>query len=235
MNSRTLRILVKLVKFFNNKAADALEAYFQLPLLEQNNIEVRDSLAEAKVELAVLMTERDAVEREVKALNNNISETFGYLKAAKEANNEELKERTAASVAKLRNELKPKQQLLDHLNTQVEKLGGDIQEMQSNADNVENETKVVKATAAVQEVQDKIHGKFNSSKTAVQSSAEMLKKIKDRQQKTADMRANMEALGKAGTDEELEEMLEAAGLKKSDQITADDVLAELEAAEEQNS
>lgn len=120
-----------------------------------------------------------------------------------------------------------KQGVLDELNQQINQLNADIKEMKANADKVETATQVVAAKAKVQKVQDKLQGKAGEASDAVASSANMLKQVQDRQQRTDDLRKNARALSQAGTEEELHTALEAAGIKKSDQVSAADVLAEL--------
>lgn len=221
------QILVKLVAFFNRRAAEELEARFQLPLLQQNNAEAKQALAEATKQLAVLMTERDAIAREVESYERRVTENLGYARSAKEQGNTELMNKAAQLVADIRNKMAAKQGVLSELNQQIDQLNADIVKMKADADKVETATQVVAAKAKVQVVQDKLHGKAGEANNAVTSSANMLAQIQDRQQRTDDLRKNARALSQAGTEDELHAALEAAGIKKSDQVSAADVLAGL--------
>jgi len=224
---KLLRTLVYLVKIFSRKTGEALEARFELPILEQKIVDSKMAAADVLKSIAIQGAEKDALVREVEDIEESIEELIGYLKEAHSKGITDLIQKTAKSIAKKRNKLTRKKAILDQLTVDLDSMEFELGKMNENIEKVDTEATVVKTRAALDDAQDKIDNVFDGAGTSLKGAAGTLASIKERQQKKADVRKNLQRLEKEGTDSELLDEMQSAGIKTSDEISVDDILAEL--------
>jgi len=227
---KLLRTLVALVKFFSRRTGEWLEAYFELPLIEQKIADSKVAMSNAAVDLATANAEKDALEDEIEEIQESIDEFFELARQAEEKGQTDLVNDTAAMIAKRTNKLERKKAILADLDDEITQLESELSEQKEKIEQVETETILVKTRESVTQAQEKMENAFDGASSSVAGVVDSLNAIKKRQQKKASERKHLKRLQKSGSDEELRAKFEEAGIRTSDDVTSEDILAKIKAS-----
>ncbi len=223
--TQLLILLAKIIKIVFREAGERLEAKLRIPLLNQEITDSKKALNEAKNELSRYMSQRDALKRKVQSKESEIARNLQCIRKLMDDGNRDKAENLAPKVAAQKNDLKPQQKRLSTMDSNVEKLEAKVKEKQKTLKILEDGLEAVKATAKVQSLETMVDGKLGEASRA----AELLKEAQDDQQEFEDSRKNRESLDQDQGEELTQELIEA-GLIESDEVSGEDILAELEAS-----
>lgn len=204
--------LLTAVKGAFTETGEAVVDTQAMRILDQEMRDAKKHLGEAKENLTKVMAEQMAIEREVKKLNQSISEHEGYVAQALDKGDEALALEIAEKIALFSNDLEAQQSVLDSYNSQIGTLKQTIRNTERNIQSMEREISVVKTTESVNKASMAAASKFSGTNSSMKSATESLERIKSRQTKQQDqMKAAME-LQQEESGDGLQDKLKAAGI-----------------------
>ncbi len=200
-------------------------------ILEQEIRDAQTHLDEAKENLTKVIAEQMGVEREVKRLQEAVSEYEGYTMDALNKGNDSLAAETAEKVAYYENELEAQRSVLEGYKNSVNSLKETIRNTDRNIKAMEREISVVKTTASVHKANEAAAARFSGSNSALRTATDSLERIKKKQQQKSDQMAAAMQLQKEESGENLQTKLKEAGIISNGK-SANDVLARIKAKRE---
>ncbi len=226
-----MNVLAKLLTALrgaSNEVGEAIIDTQAIRIMEQEIRDSRESLDFAKKNLTEVIAEQMTVKREIKTLEQAITENEGYAEQALDKNDEALALEVAGKVAELTNQHEAQSAMLENYTSQIATLKQTISATERNIQAIERELAVVKTTESVQKANAAVAAKFSGTDSALRSATDSLERIKAKQQKRQDrMQAAMDIKHQEnGTD--LRSKLQKAGIVTAE-ASASSVLEKLKA------
>ena len=180
--------------------------------------EINDSekhLNQAKRDLTDVMTRQMQASREVKRLEESISEHEGYALQAIEKGDESLALEIAEKIASLESEKAEQQSALESYVSHVERLKDLVRKTERHIKDYQRQLAMVKTTESVQKATNAVTDNFAGSNSKLLSARESLERIQKKQQNFDDRLKAAEELQNELSDKPLTDKMRAAGIGKT--------------------
>lgn len=181
-------------------------------IFEQEIVEARDNISQAKRSLTEVMANKAQAERRVKELLDAISEHEVLAGKALTKNEEGLALEVAEKIAEFEAEKAEQDAIVVRLTHQIDALKNNIKKAEKLIVDHERELAIVKTTDSVQKATGQVVENIASHNSTLNSAKESLERIKKRQQMHEDKLAAGEALDAEFSGTDLETKLEDAGI-----------------------
>ena len=198
-------------------------------IYEQEIVDARTSIAEAKTELTAVMAKEMQTARDIERIQGDIRRQEDLALQALDKAEEGLAEKVAERVAALEVELQAQTAAHAGFAVQVGRLKDLIRSAEARVREHEREIGIAKTTESVYRATQTISDSIGSTGSKLTSARESLDRIKKRHEDLADRMAAAESLDKEFGHRALDEQLAAAGIGDSDKSRATAVMARLKA------
>lgn len=198
-------------------------------IYEQEIVDARHSIAEAKTELTAVMAKEMQTARDIERIQGEIRRHEDMAMQALDKAEEGLAEKVAEKVATLEGELQAQTAAHAGFAVQVGKLKDLIRAAEARVREHEREIGIAKTTESVYRATQSISDSMGATGSRLTSARESLERIKKRHEDLADRMAAAETLDKEFGHQALEHELAAAGIGDSDKSRAAAVMARLRA------
>lgn len=198
-------------------------------IYEQEIVDARNSIAEAKTELTAVMAKEMQTARDIERIQGEIRRHEDMAIQALDKAEEGLAEKVAEKVAALEGELQAQTAAHAGFAVQVGKLKDLIRAAEARVREHEREIGIAKTTESVYRATQSISDSMGATGSRLTSARESLERIKKRHEDLADRMAAAETLDKEFGHQALEHELAAAGIGDSDKSRAAAVMARLRA------
>ena len=198
-------------------------------IYEQEIVDARTSIAEAKTELTAVMAKEMQTARDIERIQGDIRRQEDLALQALDKAEEGLAEKVAERVAALEVELQAQTAAHAGFAVQVGRLKDLIRSAEARVREHEREIGIAKTTESVYRATQTISDNIGSTGSKLTSARESLDRIKKRHEDLADRMAAAESLDKEFGHRALDEQLAAAGIGDSDKSRATAVMARLKA------
>lgn len=198
-------------------------------IYEQEIVDARHSIAEAKTELAAVMAKEMQTARDIERIQGEIRRHEDMAMQALDKAEEGLAGKVAERVAALEGELQAQTAAHAGFAVQVGKLKDLIRAAEARVREHEREIGIAKTTESVYRATQSISDSMGATGSRLTSARESLERIKKRHEDLADRMAAAETLDKEFGHQALEHELAAAGIGDSDASRAAAVMARLKA------
>ncbi len=211
-----MNVLQKLITMIRGSARELGEAVVDsqaLRITEQEIIDAKSQLEDAKGSLAQVVAKRMAEERNVNELNKQKIEYETHALSAVEQNNEALALEVAAKVGDLEVQLGQKTSVVNQYTDQANRLKNQIETAEKNIAEYQRELDMVSTTASVQKATAQVTSEINSQQSALSSARESLERIKEKQQQHDDLQEAKKEVDASLKKADLDTQLKEAGIK----------------------
>ena len=198
-------------------------------IYEQEIVDAKASIAEAKTELTSVMAKEMQSAREIERIQGDIRRQEDLALQALEKTEEGLALKVAERVAGLEAELQAQTASHAGFAVQVSRLKDLIKAAEGRVREHEREIGIAKTTESVHRATQKISDSMGASGSKLVSARESLDRIKKRHEDLADRMAAAEQLDQEFGHRALERKLADAGIGDSDKVRAADVMARIRA------
>lgn len=198
-------------------------------IYEQEIVDAKASIAEAKTELTSVMAKEMQSAREIERIQADIRRQEDLALQALEKTEEGLALKVAERVAGLEAELQAQTASHAGFAVQVSRLKDLIKAAEGRVREHEREIGIAKTTESVYRATQSISDNIGSTGSKLTSARESLERIKKRHEDLADRMAAAEALEKEFGHKALDNELAAAGIGDNDKSRAQAVMARLRA------
>ena len=226
-----MNLIKKLLTALRGGVREAGEAVIDansMRIYEQEIVEAREHIGEAKESLTGVMAKEMQLKREVNASKETITTHEGYARDALKQENEALALEVAGKIAALESELSEQESQLTFFQDQIESLKEQIREGEKAISEHERQLSMVKTTDSVQKATVAISENVAANHSQLNSAKESLERIRKRQQETNDRLTASKALAEEEGDANLTSKLKDAGIVK--QNNGEAVLARLKSS-----
>lgn len=210
---------------------DAIVDSNGIRIFEQEIVDAKNSIEQAKHNLTEVMARKMQAERKVKQLLEDIRNHEGYAGKALDQNDEALALEVAGKIATLESEKAEQDAIVSRLNGQVEQLKGHIKKAEKLIADHERELSIVRTTESVQKATEQVVENVAANHSTLNSARESLERIKARQEMRQDQMEAGELLDKEMSGSDLDSKLESAGIK-GETASAADILARIKAGKQ---
>lgn len=201
-------------------------------IYEQEIVDAKNSIAEAKTELTGVMAKEMQTARDIERIQGEIRRHEDMALQALDKAEEGLAEKVAARVAALEGELQAQTAAHAGFAVQVGRLKDLIRSAEARVREHEREIGIAKTTESVYRATQSISDSIGTTGSRLTSARESLERIKKRHEDLADRMAAAEALDRETGHKSLENELAAAGIGDSDKSRAAAVMARLRARQQ---
>ena len=198
-------------------------------IYEQEIVDAKNSIAEAKTELAAVMAKEMQTARDIERIQGDIRKQEDLAMQALDKAEEGLAEKVAERVAGLEGELQAQTAAHAGFAVQVGRLKDLIRSAEARVREHEREIGIAKTTESVYRATQSISDNIGSTGSRLTSARESLERIKKRHEDLADRMAAAEELDKEFGHKALDDQLAAAGIGDNDKSRANAVMARLKA------
>ena len=198
-------------------------------IYEQEIVDAKASIAEAKTELTSVMAKEMQSAREIERIQGDIRRQEDLALQALEKTEEGLALKVAERVAGLEAELQAQTASHAGFAVQVARLKDLIKAAEGRVREHEREIGIAKTTESVYRATQSISDNIGSTGSKLTSARESLERIKKRHEDLADRMAAAEELDQEFGHRALERKLADAGIGDSDKVRAADVMARIRA------
>ena len=198
-------------------------------IYEQEIVDAKASIAEAKTELTSVMAKEMQSAREIERIQGDIRRQEDLALQALEKTEEDLAMKVAERVAGLEAELQAQTASHAGFAVQVSRLKDLIKAAEGRVREHEREIGIAKTTESVHRATQKISDSMGASGSRLTSARESLERIKKRHEDLADRMTAAEQLDQEFGHRALERKLADAGIGDSDKVRAADVMARIRA------
>ncbi|WP_051303055.1 PspA/IM30 family protein [Comamonas composti] len=198
-------------------------------IYEQEIVDAKSSIAEARSELTAVMAKQMQTAREMERIQGEIRRHEDMALQALDKTEEGLALKVAERVAGLEAELQAQTEAHAGFALQVNRLKDLIRGAEARVREHEREIGIAKTTESVYRATQSISDNIGSTGSRLSSARESLERIKKRHEDLADRMAAAETLDREFGHKALENELAAAGIGDSDKSRAEAVMARLRA------
>ena len=198
-------------------------------IYEQEIIDAKSSIGEAKTELTGVMAKQMQTARDIERIKGEIRRHEDMALQALDKTEEGLALKVAERVAGLESELQTQTQAHAGFAVQVQRLKDLIRSAEGRVREHEREIGIAKTTESVYRATQSISDSIGSTGSKLTSARESLDRIKKRHEDLSDRMAAAEALDKEFGHKALEHELAAAGIGDNDKARAESVMVRLRA------
>jgi len=198
-------------------------------IYEQEIVDAKASIAEAKTELTAVMAKEMQTARDIERIKGEIRRHEDMALQALDKTEEGLALKVAERVAALEGEMQAQTQAHAGFAVQVGRLKDLIRSAEARVREHEREVSIAKTTESVYRATQSISDSIGSTGSRLTSARESLDRIKKRHEDLADRMAAAEELDQEFGHKALENELAAAGIGDSDKSRAEAVMARLRA------
>ena len=195
-------------------------------ILEQEIKDAENHMEKAKRDLTDVMAKQMQAERELRRINDSITEHEGYAVKALDKGDEALALEVAEKIASLETEKNEQQKVVSSFKSHAERLKELVRKSERLIKDHERQLSMVKTTESVQKATAAITDNFAATNSKMSSAKESLERIKKRQVDFEDRLKAAETLEEENSDRSLQDKLKAAGIGDQDS-SAQSVLARL--------
>ena len=224
-----IKKLVTLLRGSSRELGQSLVDANATRIYEQEIIDAKASISEAKGELTGVMAQQMQTARDIERIKADILRHEDIAVQALDKANEPLALEVAERVAALESELTEQTQAHASYAMQVSRLKDLIKAAEGRVREHEREIGIAKTTESVYRATQSISDNIGSTGSKLTSARESLERIKKRHEDLADRMAAAEALDKEFGHKALDNELAAAGIGDSDKSRAQAVMARLRA------
>ena len=186
-----------------------------LRILDQQLRDAKGNLKTAEFDLAGLMGRLNIAKDKLKGLEEKAVRDFATAQRAVDAGRVDLATELAEKIATVENEATRERGLVEALDKQATQLRGTVVQIRQRITDMEREVETVRVTESVQKAQTAIVASGSGAASTLNSAAESLARLKERQaQRSAHFQA-AEELAQIGSGGDLERRLADAGLATS--------------------
>lgn len=197
-------------------------------ILEQEIHDAKESLEQARSDLADVMAQETQAQRQTQVLKAQLAESEGHVNEALDKGEEGLALELAGKVAEAEGQLAQQEEVATSYAEHVSNLKEMMAEAEHQIAEYERQLSMLKTTESVHKTTEAISDTFTSTNSSVRSAKETLERVKAKQQHSADRLKAAQQLEREANNSELNEKMAAAGIGKQ-QSDADDVLARIKA------
>ncbi|WP_168204036.1 PspA/IM30 family protein [Aliikangiella coralliicola] len=205
---------------------EALVDSQSIRIYEQEIMDSKEHLANAKENLTEIIAKKLAAERQLSAINAEIAEHENYAVKALEKNEQELAVQIAEKIARLESKTEILKEDISIYQQSAESLKIQIQQADTMISEYERDLAIVDTTASLQQARSTMVQATTLDDSALSAAQQSLEKIKQKQQFQQDKIAASIQLKKELEGEDLEEKLKSSGIIQ-DKNSAEAVLARL--------
>lgn len=207
---------------------DAIVDSNGIRIFEQEIIDAKDSIQQAKTNLTEVMARKMQAERKVSKLVEDIRNHEGYASKALDKSDEALALEVAGKIATMEAEKGEQDAIVLRLTGQVEQLKAHIKKAEKLIADHERELSIVRTTESVQKATEQVVENVAANHSTLNTARESLERIKARQEMHQDQLEAGELLDKEMSGNDLDSKLEDAGIK-GEAASAADILARIKA------
>lgn len=200
-------------------------------IFEQEIVDAKASIGQAKHNLTEVMARKMQAERKVSSFVEEIRNHETYASKALDQNDEALALEVAGKIATLENNKAEQDAIVARLTGQVEQLKAHIKKAEKLIADHERELSIVRTTESVQKATEQVVENVASNNSTLNSARESLERIKARQEMKQDQMEAGELLEKEMSGNDLDSKLESAGIK-GESASAADILARIKAGKQ---
>ncbi len=197
-------------------------------IMDQELREAEAELNNGKTELTGIMAKRKGSERKLSDIKKKIEEHEGYAAAALNKGDEDLARDICDRIGNFEQELAAEQTIFENFQQSEQMLKANLKKAESRLKQLKQQQDVLKATEAVQKVQNSVASRFSGSSSRMGNAMDSLDRIKKRQQERADRFASAEELANEVSGDDLDRRMRNAGIGE-DVAKTDDILARIKA------
>lgn len=224
-----IKKLVTLLRGSSRELGQSLVDANATRIYEQEIIDAKASIAEAKTELTAVMAKEMQSAREIERIKLDIRRQEDIALQALDKTEEGLAMKVAERVAGLEAELQAQTESHASYAIQVVRLKDLIRSAEGRVREHEREIGIAKTTESVYRATQSISDSMGASGSRLTSARESLERIKKRHEDLADRMAAAEELDQEFGHRALERKLADAGIGDSDKVRAADVMARIRA------
>ena len=210
---------------------DAIVDSNGIRIFEQEIIDAKDSIQQAKTNLTEVMARKMQAERKVSKLVEEIRNHEGYVGKALDNNDEALALEVAGKIATMEAEKGEQDAIVRRLTGQVEQLKAHIRKAEKLIADHERELSIVHTTESVQKATEQVVENVAANNSTLNTARQSLERIKAHQEMRQDQLEAGELLDKELSGGDLDSKLEEAGIK-GETATATDILARIKASKQ---
>ncbi|MCK5830291.1 MAG: PspA/IM30 family protein [Methylococcales bacterium] len=223
---KTLSKLFTAIKGATNELGETIVDTQAIRIMEQEIREARKNMDFARENLIEVLADQKAVQREIKKLQEAISQHEEYAEKALDQNDEALAMEVAGKIAELTNQFETQSDMEQNYIKQTSNLKQTIATTENNIKAVDRELAIVKTTENVQKANEAIADKFSGSNSSLCSATDSLERIKAKQQKRKDCMQAAKEIHQQEQGSDLQVKLTQAGIVGSES-SAESILAKL--------
>ena len=210
---------------------DAIVDSNGIRIFEQEIIDAKNSIQQAKTNLTEVMARKMQAERKVSKLVEDIRTHEGYAGKALDQGDEALALEVAGKIATFEADKREQDAIVARLTGQVEQLKAHIKKAEKLIADHERELSIVRTTESVQKATEQVVENVAANNSSLNTARESLERIKARQEMKQDQLEAGELLDKEFAGHDLDNKLEEAGIK-GEAASAADILARIKAGKQ---
>ena len=210
---------------------DAIVDSNGIRIFEQEIIDAKNSIQQAKTNLTEVMARKMQAERKVSKLVEDIRTHEGYASKALDQGDEALALDVAGKIATFEADKQEQDAIVARLTGQVEQLKAHIKKAEKLIADHERELSIVRTTESVQKATEQVVENVAANNSSLNTARESLERIKARQEMKQDQLEAGELLDKEFAGNDLDNKLEEAGIK-GEAASAADILARIKAGKQ---
>ena len=210
---------------------DAIVDSNGIRIFEQEIIDAKNSIQQAKTNLTEVMARKMQAERKVSKLVEDIRTHEGYAGKALDQGDEALALEVAGKIATFEADKREQDAIVARLTGQVEQLKAHIKKAEKLIADHERELSIVRTTESVQKATEQVVENVAANNSSLNTAREPLERIKARQEMKQDQLEAGELLDKEFAGNDLDNKLEEAGIK-GEAASAADILARIKAGKQ---
>ena len=210
---------------------DAIVDSNGIRIFEQEIIDAKNSIQQAKTNLTEVMARKMQAERKVSKLVEDIRTHEGYASKALDQSDETLALEVAGKIATFETDKREQDAIVARLTGQVEQLKAHIKKAEKLIADHERELSIVRTTESVQKATEQVVENVAANHSTLNTARESLERIKARQELKQDQLEAGELLDKEFAGNDLDSKLEEAGIK-GEAASAADILARIKAGKQ---
>ncbi|MBA56299.1 MAG: phage shock protein A [Pseudomonadales bacterium] len=210
---------------------DAIVDSNGIRIFEQEIIDAKNSIQQAKTNLTEVMARKMQAERKVSKLVEDIRTHEGYAGKALDQGDEALALEVAGKIATFEADKREQDAIVARLTGQVEQLKAHIKKAEKLIADHERELSIVRTTESVQKATEQVVENVAANNSSLNTARESLERIKARQEMKQDQLEAGELLDKEFAGNDLDNKLEEAGIK-GEAASAADILARIKAGKQ---
>jgi len=207
-----LRDIMTAIRGGAREAGEAVVDANATRIFEQQIKDAEGHLAKAKNDLTEVMAKQMQVGREVKTLENDVSEHETYATQALDKGNEELALEIAEKISTFDSDLAEQQEVYNMLKANVTRMKELVRKSERQINEYKRQLSMVKTTDSVQKATSAISDSFSASSSRVLSAKESLERIKKKQADFDDKLVAAEQLQDEMSDKDLKAKMAEAGI-----------------------